>query len=99
MEKPFWKSKKFAYTLGTFLAALIVWLLPQVIDMTPEQLEMLNTILPGVFVTGVMLLLGHTATDIVFTWKGGVQSKEFKDAVIDVVVEVMEDLGSNSTLK
>ncbi len=88
MDKPFWKSKKFIYALGTFLAALVVWIMPQAVSMTAEQTDMLTTILPGVFVTGLMLIAGHAATDITAIWLEGVKAKSVKEAALDVVSQI-----------
>lgn len=86
MDKPFYKSKKFVYALATFLAAIVVWLMPlAATDMTQEQLDMLNTMLPGIFVAGGLLIAGHSATDIAAIWLEGVKAKPVKEALNDLV--------------
>lgn len=84
-DKKFYQSKKFVYALATFLAALVVWLMPMIVDMQQEQIDMLNTMLPGVLAVGIALIAGHSATDIIAIWVNGVQAKPVKEAVQDLV--------------
>jgi hypothetical protein len=85
----FWKSRKFAYALGTLIAAVLVALLSGVQGITPEQVNMLQAILPGVLVIGSLVIFGHTATDVVATWREGVPFVEWEDALMEVIKEAL----------
>lgn len=84
-SKPFYTSRKFAYALGTFLAALLLVALPLVADVTPETMEMLKTMLPLVFVIGILVITGHTVTDVMAVWTEGVQYKDLRTAAHDLI--------------
>lgn len=43
--KSFVRSRKLAYALGTFLAALVLAVLPTFVDLEPETLEALEDVL------------------------------------------------------
>ena len=88
--KAFYKSRKLAYALGTFLAALVLTLLPTLVDLEPETLDALETMLPLVFVTGVAALFGHTFTDVAHQWKEGVAGKGLEDAAHDLLEALFE---------
>lgn len=88
--KPFLQSRKLAYALGTFLAALVLTLLPTLVDLEPETLDALETMLPLVFVTGVAALFGHTITDVAHQWKEGVAGKGLEDAAHDLLEALFE---------
>ena len=88
--KAFYKSRKLAYALGTFLAALVLALLPTFADVEPETLDALETMLPLVFVTGVAALFGHTITDVAHQWKEGVAGKGLEDAAHDLLEALFE---------
>lgn len=83
--KPFYKSRKFAYALGTFLAALVLVVLPMAVELDPEVTGMLEEMLPLVFVIGIMLITGHTITDVMAIWREGVIGKELKEAAHDLI--------------
>ena len=89
--KSFWKSRKLAYALGTFLAALVVALLPTVVEVDQETLDALETMLPLIFGTGIAALAGHTLTDIAHQWREGVQAKNLQEAAQDLL-EILFDL-------
>ena len=91
--KPFYKSRKFIYALGTLIAALIVALLPAGAEavgqtLSPETLAMLEKMLPLVIVLGLSALAGHTVTDLMALWTEGVQAKNLKQAIIDLIEEI-----------
>ena len=88
--KAFYKSRKLAYALGTFLAALVLTVLPTLVDLEPETLDALETMLPLVFVTGVAALFGHTFTDVAHQWKEGVAGKGLEDAAHDLLEALFE---------
>lgn len=88
--KSFIRSRKLAYALGTFLAALVLALLPTFADVEPETLDALETMLPLVFVTGVAALFGHTITDVAHQWKEGVAGKGLEDAAHDLLEALFE---------
>lgn len=88
--KAFYKSRKLAYALGTFLAALVITLLPTFVALEPETLDALKTMLPLVFVTGVAALFGHTITDVAHQWKEGVAGKGLEDAAHDLLEALFE---------
>jgi hypothetical protein len=92
--KPFWKSRKFGYALGTLLASLAVTLLSSVEGIAPDVQAALAQFLPTIMVMGVLLITGHTITDVVALWRDGVAGKELKDAVlelIDAIMDAMDD--------
>lgn len=78
--KPFWKSRKFAYAVGTFLAALVLALLPMAVTLDEPTTAMLEQMLPLIFVIGALVITGHTVTDVVAVWKEGVESQTLRDA-------------------
>lgn len=88
--KSFYKSRKLAYALGTFLAALVLTLLPTLVDLEPETLDALETMLPLVFVTGVAALFGHTFSDVAHQWKEGVTAAGMEDAAHDLLEALFE---------
>lgn len=97
-EKPIWKGKKFAYALGTFVAALVVAILPAAFDMDAATVDMLESVLPLVFVIGALAITGHTLTDIMAVWKEGVQAKSWPEAghdLIDVIANPEQETDSN----
>lgn len=87
-EKPFYKSKKFAYAVGTFLAALVVAVMPMIASLDAETLDMLETMLPVIFVIGALLITGHTVTDVAAVWMEGVKFKALKEAAGDLLESV-----------
>lgn len=89
--KPFWKSRKLAYALGTFLAALVVALLPTLgLALEPETVDMLGEMLSLVFVLGFLAIAGHTATDIAAQWQEGVVAKGLDEAAHDLLEALFE---------
>lgn len=90
MDKPFWKSRKFGYAAGTLLASLLVALLSRAEGVSPDVQAALNQMLPTILVVGVLLITGHTITDVAAIWAEGVAAKDLKDAVIDLI-EVLLD--------
>jgi hypothetical protein len=87
---PFWKSKKFVYALATFCAALIVALAPTFadwanIELKPETLDMMDQMLPLIIAMGLLVITGHTATDLMYLWTEGIKSKELKEAAHDLI--------------
>lgn len=96
--KPFWKSRKFGYTLGTLLAALLLALLGSVDGVDADVQAALNQFMPTVIVMGVLLVTGHTITDVAHTYAEGVAGVELKDAILefmetilDAILEVEDD--------
>lgn len=85
----FWTSRKFAYAAGTFLAALIVAVLPWA-GVPSDTVIMLHDMLPYVCVGGFLLLTGHTATDLV-SLLVGVQPKQLAQAAHDLIDAVAGD--------
>lgn len=90
--KPFWKSRKFVYALGTALAALVLAFLPEVVVLDPETQDLLGEMLPLVFVIGLSVILGHTVTDVAAIWRSGVQGKPLADALKDLIDALTEAL-------
>jgi len=89
--KPFWKSRKLAYALGTFLAALVVALLPTLgLALEPETVDMLGEMLSLVFVLGFLAIAGHTATDIAAQWQEGVVAKGLDEAAHDLLEALLD---------
>jgi len=88
--KPFWKSRKLAYALGTALAAVVLAILPQAVVLNPETETLLGDMLPLVFALGISLIFGHTATDLIAIWKTGVASKPLADALKDLIEAIEE---------
>ena len=89
--KPFWKSRKLAYALGTFLAALVVALLPTLgLALEPETVDMLGEMLSLVFVLGFLAIAGHTATDIAAQWREGVVAKGLDEAAHDLLEALLD---------
>lgn len=70
MEKPFYKSKKFVYALATFIAALVLAVLPSIVTLEPETVDMLETTLPAVLGIGILVITGHGIQDALTTVKG-----------------------------
>lgn len=90
--KPFYRSRKLAYTVGTFLAALIVAALPTLgLDLEPETTDMLSEMLALVFVLGFLAITGHTLTDIAAQWQEGVKTQTLRDALNDLLDELLTD--------
>jgi hypothetical protein len=89
-SKPFWKSRKFGYALGTLLASLAVTLLSSVEGIAPDVQAALAGFLPTILVMGVLLITGHTITDVVALWRDGVAGKELKDAIIELIDAILE---------
>lgn len=90
----FYKSRKFAYALGTFLAALLLIALPMVAEVNSETMEMLETMLPLVFVIGILVITGHTVTDVMAVWTEGVKYKDLKTAAHDLIDAVGDPGGA-----
>lgn len=88
--KPFWKSRKFGYALGTLLASLAVALLSSVEGVSPDVQAALAQFLPTILVMGVLLITGHTITDVVALWRDGIAAKELRDALVDLLDALME---------
>lgn len=89
-SKPFWKSRKFGYALGTLLASLAVTLLSSVEGIAPDVQAALAGFLPTILVMGVLLITGHTITDVVAIWRDGVAGAELKDAIIELIDAILE---------
>jgi hypothetical protein len=89
-SKPFWKSRKFGYALGTLLASLAVALLSSIEGVSPDVQAALAQFLPTIMVMGVLLITGHTITDVVALWRDGVAGKELKDAIIELIDAILE---------
>ena len=89
-SKPFWKSRKFGYALGTLLASLAVALLSSVEGIAPDVQAALAGFLPTILVMGVLLITGHTITDVVAIWRDGVAGAELKDAIIELIDAILE---------
>ena len=83
--KPFYTSRKFAYALGTFLASLVLALLPALVELDAETTDMLETMLPLIFVIGALVITGHTVTDVMAVWKEGVKYKTLQEAAHDLI--------------
>lgn len=83
--KDFWKSRKFAYSMGTLLAAIVLALLPSVAELDPATRGMLEEMLPLIFVIGALIIFGHSATDIAATWRQGVAGKDWQTALHDLI--------------
>lgn len=97
MDKPFWRSRKFGYAVGTLLAALLLRLLASVDGISPDVRAALTDFIPTVIVMGVLLITGHTVTDVIALWKEGVQAVNLRDAVLEVIevlLDAMEDTGA-----
>lgn len=62
--KPFYRSRKFAYALSTFLASALLMLLPTLVELDEATAAMLDEYVPLVVAVGVLLILGHTVTDV-----------------------------------
>lgn len=89
--KPFWKSRKLAYALGTFLAALVIAVLPTLgLNLEPETVDMLGDMLSLVFVLGFLAIAGHTVSDITAQWREGVAGKGLEDAAHDLLEALFE---------
>ena len=89
--KAFYKSRKLAYALGTFLAALVVALLPTLgLALEPETVDMLGEMLSLVFVLGFLAIAGHTATDIAAQWREGVVAKGLDEAAHDLLEALLD---------
>lgn len=94
----FYRSRKFAYALGTFLAALLLVALPMVAEVDGETMEMLKTMLPLVFVVGILVITGHTVTDVMAVWTEGVQYKDLRTAAHDLIdAAASESSGAQSS--
>lgn len=90
--KPFYRSRKLAYTVGTFLAALIVAALPTLgLDLEPETVDMLGEMLALVFVLGFLAITGHTLTDIAVQWREGVKAQSLREALDDLLDELLTE--------
>lgn len=103
MNNPFYKSKKFVYAVGTLLAALVIAVLPMAVDLDANTVDMLEAMLPLVFVIGAMVITGHTVTDIMAVWSEGVKTKDLKTALLEMVEvlpldEVPDSEGSDRTV-
>lgn len=94
-SKPFWKSRKFGYAVGTLLASLLVAVLANVDGVNPDVQAALNQVLPTLFVMGALLITGHTITDVVAIWSDGVAAKDLKDAVIDLVDALLDGVADD----
>lgn len=89
--KPFWKSRKLAYALGTFLAALVVAVLPTLgLNLEPETVDMLGDMLALVFVLGFLAIAGHTVSDITVQWREGIMAKGLDDAAHELLEALFE---------
>jgi hypothetical protein len=81
----FWKSRKFAYAAGTLLAAIVLTMLPSIVDLDAATRAMLDEALPLIFVLGFLVIGGHTATDLLATWREGVPSKDLATGLHDLI--------------
>lgn len=84
-SRPFYTSRKFAYAVGTLLASLVLALLPAVVELDAATTEMLETMLPMIFVIGALVITGHTVTDVMAVWKEGVKYKTLQEAAHDLI--------------
>lgn len=83
-DKPIWQSKKFVIAAAVFVAALIMTLLPSVVEVDGETQATLFDLVPRVFVFGALWLIGHTVTDAM-SLAVGVQGKTLQDAAHDLI--------------
>lgn len=92
MDKPFWKSRKFLYALGTLIAALVVGLLANVEGVSPDVQAALGEFLPTLVTMGALLIAGHTVTDVVATWREGVPEKTIQEAIMEFIEAFVDGL-------
>jgi hypothetical protein len=85
----FYKSRKFAYAAGTLLAAIVLMVLPSLVELDPATRDMLDEMLPLIFVLGFLVIGGHTATDLIATWREGVSGKNLQEALHDLIDAVV----------
>ncbi|MBI5957526.1 MAG: hypothetical protein HY866_02250 [Chloroflexi bacterium] len=85
MNKKFFQSKKFVYALCVFLAQLLLVALPSVVQLDPDQMDMLSNMIPTVFVIGGLVITGHAATDIAYAWLNRVPASELTIAAHNLV--------------
>ncbi|HML23529.1 MAG TPA: hypothetical protein PKD09_17870 [Aggregatilinea sp.] len=85
MSNEFWKSKKFAYTLAAVITALILALLPSVVTLDAESQQLLESMLPLVVLVFVLLITGHTVTDIAYAWANRPTNVPLPDALHDLI--------------
>jgi hypothetical protein len=84
-EKPFYKSKKFAYAVAGVLAAFILALLPSLFTLTAETQALLEDVVPAVVLICVLLLTGHTVTDIAYAWAERPQAQPLGQALHELI--------------
>ncbi|WP_162909614.1 hypothetical protein [Aggregatilinea lenta] len=84
-EKPFYKSKKFAYAVAGVVTAVILALLPSVVALTPETEQLLEDVIPAVILMCALLLTGHTVTDVAYAWAERPQAAPLGEALHELI--------------
>ena len=93
MEKPFWKSKKFIYAVASFVAAVVLAVLPSVTTLDADTVTMLHDVVPKVVLGGFLLIAGHTVTDVVYlaVQARDVPLREAAHGLVDAVLPENEE--------
>ena len=84
-EKPFYKSKKFAYAVAGVVTAVILALLPSIVTLTPETEQLLEDVIPAVVLMFVLVLTGHTVTDVAYAWAERPQAQPLGEALHELI--------------
>ena len=91
MTNPFWKSKKFAYSMAAVITSLILALLPSLFDLDTETYTLLQGIIPLVVLVFILLITGHTVTDIAYAWMNRPVTVPLPDALHDLI-DTLKDM-------
>ena len=93
------KSRKVIYSIATLVTSLVIVILPKLnVGWTPEQIDMLEKLLPGVLAIGLALIGGHTFTDIASMWTNKPETKNLTEAVKDALNVVVTEVDPDSEL-
>lgn len=92
------KSRKVIYSIATLVVSIVVVVLPMIpgANWTPEQLDMLKKLLPGVIAVGLALIGGHTFTDIASMWINKPETKDLTEAVKDALNVIVTEVDPES---
>lgn len=93
MANPF-ASRKFIYALTGVIVALVLALLPSVVDLEPETVTMIEDVLPQLILVILLVIGGHTLSDAIHTAKTNpVEQADLVDTVHSLIDEVAALLG------
>lgn len=98
MEKPFYKGKKFVYALSGIITALVLAILPSVVELEPDTVDMLQTMLLPVLAITFLVITGHGVQDAISSVQG-LQNPTIGAAIIDMIAAMQPEPAEEATPK